>query len=290
MVEASVNCSTARVVLTDMILRRTRPAEQVELAVQHASGCAACQARLGNLARAVRDGDIPCAEARAHFNEYHDARQARQDVVGLFPAVHRHLVACPACAVEYAWLEDMLAEAADEPLTAAEAQAPVFDLSFVAPDRVPWQSVGAHVRRLRQSFQVAVAGGRAVLRDVAAALQAQQPAHAYALRQTGDMPPALTIPDEAGQLRLHVGVGEVSDDQVTLLVAVEAAAEKPPSRVRVSLRDAEQRLLESQHTVNQGLVGFARLSPGCYWLVVQIGADSWEVPVPITVVEEASHD
>ena len=286
-----MDCKTAGDILAQAALKREPPPEEMETAIQHAAECLACQVRLQALVRAVGADDIPCAEARAHFDDYLATQEAGRDMVRLFPAVHRHLESCPGCTAEMETLASLLAIAETEPLEVSGDRAPHFDLSFVDEGQGLWGLVGTHTRRLDQPIRVLVEKGKAALGDVTGSLQALQPAPAYALRCPADGSAMLTIPDEGRRLRLHLGVGETEDARTTLLVMIESTArQRPLSGVRLSLLDGERQLLERQHTSGRGLVTFAHLPFGRYWLVIQIEGDTWEVSVPISSAKEVLHD
>ena len=288
-----MDCQTARDVLADVTREITHPEEEVEEAIRHVAACDACQVGLRSLATAIlstRHDTIPCAEARDRFFDYCMAPQEGRTITDELAAVRYHLETCPTCAAEFKSLQEMLVWAEEEPLH-SNAKAPQFDLSFV--DKTPplWEQATDKVNRLGEAIHIWISERTATLGDVSPGLAALQLTPAYALRGAEDLPSVadslLTIPDEAHDVQIHIGVGGTSETEADLSVVVESLSpERPLPRIRVSLEDAGRHLLERQHATGGELVTFEKLTPAHYWLVVQADELIWEVSVPISAERE----
>jgi hypothetical protein len=93
----------------------------------------------------------------------------------------------------------------------------------------------------------------------------------------------ITSPEHALSIRLHVK--PVSENKRATL-SVQVSQRLPAQlleRVRVTLRDPQQRLLVSQLTAGDGKVNFSNLATGLYWVEVKHPTAPWQQPILLTL-------
>ena len=246
------------------------------------------------LVRALRPDDaedpepLSCAECRAQLPALYHLQGSAELLPTSTAAARAHLAGCPACAAEYAALEDVLGELASGTLADVEAE-PALDLSFLSrpPVQGPalWRVLGDSAWRLYTDLQVSLREAGVSFGSLPAALTMTPVPACAGVFRTGT--PAgrlelLMLPAPDADISIQLGVGPQVGDYAAVIVKLLAIpSEKPLGDTRVTLRNAQHQLLTGLVTRPDGTAVFERLSLGRYFVQVRYGQDSWEIPLII---------
>ena len=99
----------------------------------------------------------------------------------------------------------------------------------------------------------------------------------------------MVITSSEHALSLSLDVTPVSENK-TAILSIQVSQHSPAQplgRVRVTLRDPQQRLLVSQLTTGDGKVNFPNLATGLYWVEVKHHTAPWQQPVLLTLDDNA---
>lgn len=231
---------------------------------------------------------LSCAECRAQLPALYHLQGAAEPLPTSTAAACAHLASCPACAAEYAALEDVLGELASGSLADLETE-PAFDLSFLRRPHVQgpalWRVLGDSAWRLYTDLQVSLREAGVSFGLLPASLAATPvPVCAGVFR--ADTPAGrlelLMLPAPDADISIQLGVGSQVGDYAAVIVKIlSVPSGKPLGDLRVTLRNAQHQLLTGLVTRPDGTAVFERLPLGRYFVQVRYGQDSWEIPLII---------
>jgi hypothetical protein len=267
----------------DLLARRAFAAAQPEdlsAAYRHVAACPACQDYLARFRRGILSFDadeVTCAEVRASAACLASGAAADR--------VRRHLVVCPACAVESAAWERIGVLQAQGALSEPQRY-PTFDLSFL-PQVVPiWQQIAGGVRRLGYEIPAALTLAKRSLTSPLPGLTFSFAPAPARLRGVAEAEPdsvvslAIADPDHDVRILLHVSKAEHA---LWLAVGMSLLSSgRMLHGERVSLCNAGGQAQEIK-TVRSGdgEARFSDLAPGQYVVRVEHSGRSWELPLSL---------
>lgn len=209
-----------------------------------------------------------------------------------FPALAEHLALCPDCFQVYMDLRDIL-ELDQKGELPSPTKAVQYDLSFLpAPDNREarlW-APAANAWRFLTELRIVFAGTLGQFHNLPISAHLEW-ATVDATRSTDDATQereqilTLPSPDQDITLQLIVGPRQQNGQGHFGLRVVEDATGHFLPRVRITLRDEENRLLASKRTPDSGRVDFGDLGPGAYLIEVKREETVWQLPLTFHVEE-----
>lgn len=232
---------------------------------------------------------LSCAECRAQLPALCHLQAAGEPLPNVTAAARAHLESCPACAAEYAALQDVLGELAAGTLADLAAE-PTLDLSFLgtpsAPGPALWRrTLGEGVWRLFTDLQISLHAAGATFGVLPASLTTTPALAGSAVFRTDTPAPRLellVLPAPDAGISIHLGVGPLVADYAAVIVKLLAIpSEKPLGDTRVTLRNAQHQLLTGLVTRPDGTAVFEHLPLGRYFVQVRYAQELWEIPLII---------
>ena len=164
-----------------------------------------------------------------------------------------------------------------------------FELPFALPNSI-WQVVERKRRQVTLLFtelRVVVKDGLAIFDQLPSPLVMEWVSMSTASRASDQkkLRPLLSLPSVEHNLSLHLMVIPPTDkSEVGLRVEVsQFSSQKPLARARVTLRDANYRMLESDLTHEEGRVSFTNLQPNHYVIEVKYKGRVLQMPIAVAV-------
>ena len=281
-----MECRSARQIMARGAFGLGAGEQDLAAAQTHVASCAACRSYLARFARSIKSSDadeIPCAEARAHF----DAFRSSGGIGEGMPIVREHLAHCAACAVQFNAWERTMALAGQGAL-AEPPRYPVFDLSFLPQQRVTelWTQVQAGVRRLAFEIPAAVALlGEALFSPppgLAVAYATAPAARRSAHSKTGENLVSLSVDDQPNDVCISLNVTEAQQARWLAVAMKMLSSGQTLTGARIALCSEKGQAQEIK-TVRPGEseARFPDITPGRYLVRIERSGRTWELPLAL---------
>ncbi len=200
--------------------------------------------------------------------------------------LEKHLAQCDRCKSLYSELYQDMSSVYDGALWEAETAAPQVTL----PEKI-WQEIkraDSIVRQLVGDIGIRINREGAFFKDFPGSLQLSLAPAAFRNSEAGPRQVEfLAINDPDKDISFQLSKTRAAENQVTLEVRVfKITDQQPVSDARVTLKDENQRILESSRVDRSGTVQFARKSPGLYQIEVRRQGIIWEFSTLIVFEEQ----
>ena len=241
----------------------------------------------------AEDEPVTCELHQRSIPAYVEAELDGRDVKTLYPELAKHLESCPDCHEEHGVLLQIL-DLERQGRLEEPARLGQFDFSFLK-DLLPkpslWDVKEANVRRLVADITAQFGAKLVTLASLSETLMPHRRlAPAFVLPRmkdlreprSADLTEVLEFPDSEANICIKLFMGPVQNRHGVVMVQVEKLEPPGPlSRVRVTLRDQEMRLLESAPTALDGTVTFKELNVGQYVIEVRRNESRWELELSL---------
>ncbi len=253
------------------------------------------QVDVNALVELIFEGDVSpspaCQACEDMLDQYVDEELAGKDAAKLFPDVNTHLNECTSCQESYQELKALLLMQRQGTFVEPPVEAN-FDFSFIpAPQPTSiWQMVekaGREVKQLFTELRVVVEKGEAFFDQLPNPLKAEWDVVLMPSRRTSEQKrvPLLLLPSPEHDLALHLMVnppGPKEKEPVLIVDVKKHSSQQPVARARVTMRDKNHRMLESNVTREEGRVTFANVRSGTYLVEVKYKKQRWELSITVT--------
>jgi hypothetical protein len=240
--------------------------------------------------RAALTDHLGCDACQTYLVDYAQAQDLALPLTSQLQAVELHLSHCENCLADYRALQALSRHAEAEDL--AEITAPAPNLAFLratVPNELGstlWQTVDETRRQLIAPLQIALSQATAWFVSWPRGL-ALQPVPVPVLRGSSETGAAqhLVLPTALGDLNFELTITPGNGLAQIVFGVFLAEAHQPIRQVTVTLLNQQRQRLHRADTNADGLVSFADLPPGSYYLQARTKDGHWEMRV---VVNEAN--
>lgn len=233
--------------------------------------------------RAALADHLACEACQTHLVDYAQARDLALPLSPDLHAVEQHLAHCETCRADYQALQTLSHSAEAEAVVDLAVPSP--DLAFLRPSLDVWQQVEGARRHLRTTVQLMFNQQAAWFATWPSSL-APQPVPAPILRgepESGAVQ-RLVLPATVDDLRFELTMIPSAKLAQISFGVFQTAAHQPVGQITITLLNQQRQRLQRADTDTNGLVTFADLPSGSYYLQVRRGENQWEMVVVVNAV------